>query len=378
MLTLKQLLTIATNKQSNSRRPNSKTCPYINSRRTNTRAGLTRENTPRQQPPDRKLIQSKRAGNLSRRNKMAARRPNTSIAADLLNLIDEEEYLELIPSLSEDDYMNKNELASIKKMVSGKMWVDNRKFITRQNSLIPSGMFELFGESVNKSAMDVRNETSDWLLDPENIECRRILRDIVKSLNFSYSTWITNLANPNSPCDTLGLYLLCRIYKRHAVVLTSSKCWCSFKPGNRTMFDKLVKADVVLLWLGDNRFAEIKPLKKVTSSLGPLVEWQLLSDSIQHVHEKRLKENRTRKPRKTTPTPAAARVSTPRTSRKCKSKVAIDYKNMHSDGLRSAKSPKQSKILPSASGPSDSRMLSQQMITRELLKKQTKAKGTTM
>ena len=53
-----------------------------------------------------------------------------SIAADSLNLIDEEEYLELVPTLEDDDYLNKNELASIKKMVSGKMWVDNRKFTT--------------------------------------------------------------------------------------------------------------------------------------------------------------------------------------------------------------------------------------------------------
>ena len=161
-------------------------------------------------------------------------------------------------------------------------------------------MFELFGESVNKSAMDVRNETCDWLLDSENTECCRILCESVKPLNFSYSTWITNLANQNSPCDTLGLYLLCRTYKHHVVVLTLSQCWCSFKPGNRTLFDKLVKADLVLLWLGENRFAEIKPLKKITSSPGPLLEWQTLTDSIQHVHKKCLKDKRTHKPRKTT------------------------------------------------------------------------------
>ena len=47
---------------------------------------------------------------------------------------------------------------------------------------------------------------------------------------------------------------------------------------------------------------------------------------------------------------------------------------MHKDGLTS-KSPKQRKLLPRASGPSESRMESQRMITRELLQKQTKAKG---
>ena len=311
-------------------------------------------------------------GNLAEENKMAARRANNSIAADLLNLIKDEEYVELINPLGEDDYLNKNEVASIKKMVSGKLWVDNRKFVTRQNSLIPSGLFELLGESVVKSALDVRNEVCDWMLDPEHKAVRSILRKSLKVSKMSYSTWINNLSNAQTPGDVFTLYLLCRTYKRHAVVLTSTKCWCTFKLGVRTLFDKLVKADSVLLWLGDNRFAEVKPLKKVTSSLGPLVEWQLMAESVQHVHEKRLTDKHVRKPRKCTSKVKSLKVSTPRKGKKRRSKIDIDYKNMHSDGI---KSPKQQKILPMASGPSESRLLAQQMITRELLKKQTVAKG---
>ena len=47
---------------------------------------------------------------------------------------------------------------------------------------------------------------------------------------------------------------------------------------------------------------------------------------------------------------------------------------MNKDGL-SARSLKQQKMLPRASGPSESRLESQRMITRKLLQKQTKAKG---
>ena len=263
---------------------------------------------------------------------MAARRANSSIAADLLNLIEDEEYVDTITPLSDNDYLNKSEVASIKKMVSGKLWVDNRKFTTRQNSAIPSGMFELIGESVVKSAMDVRNEVCDWILDPDHKTIRCTLRESLKLAKIPYSTWIKNLSNEQSPCDAFGLYLLCRAYKRHAVVLTCRMCWCTFKPGNRTLFDKLVKADTVLLWLGDNRFAEVKPLKKVTSSLGPLIEWQLMTKCIQHIHEKQITDKRVRKPKKPT-TAMKANVSTPRKGQKRKSKVEIDYKNMHSEGI---------------------------------------------
>ena len=110
--------------------------------------------------------------------------------------------------------------------------------------------------------------------------------------------------------DAATLYLLCRTYKRHAFVLTSSKIWSTFKAGNRMPLDMFVKADFVLLWLGDSKFAEIKPLRMVSTSLGPLVEWQQLTDSIHHVHEKRLAEKKVRKPRQSRKPPKSPAVIT--------------------------------------------------------------------
>ena len=309
---------------------------------------------------------------------MAARGTNTSIAAELMQLIDKEEYIQLIPHFENDDYLNKNEVSSLKKMTSAKLWVDNRKFVTRQNNPITSGLFELLGNSVSKSASDTKAESCDFLLDPDNKDVRQILKCSLKTGNLTYSKWISKLSEEDPPCDATTLYLLCRTYKRHAVVLTSSKILSTFKAGNRTTLDMFVKADFVLLWLGDNRFAEVKPLKTVTNTLGPLVEWQLLSDSIKIIHEKRATERKTRKPRqpkpKPQPPPRTQSVSTPRKGEKRKSKINIDYKSMHNEGL-SVESPKKRKILPSASGPSEIRIESQRMITRELLQKQTQAKG---
>ena len=310
---------------------------------------------------------------------MAARGANMSLASELMLLIDEEEYVQIIPPFEDDDYLNKNEVCSLKKMTSGKLWVDNRKFVTRQNTPITSGMFELIGASISKSASDTKAEACDFLLDPDNKNVRSIIRDSLKGTELPYSKWITNLSDVHPPCDSAVLYLLCRTFKRHAVVLTSSKIWSTFKAGNRNTLDMFVKADFVLLWLGDNRFAEVKPLKTVTSTLGPLVEWQQLTDSIHVVHDKRRTEKKARKPRQPRPPkppskPDSPAVSTPRKGRKRQSKVQIDYKSMHNEGL-TARSPKQQKILPMASGPSESRIESQRMITRELLQKQTWAKG---
>ena len=313
------------------------------------------------------------------KTKMAARGTNISLASELMQLIDEEEYVQAIPTFRNDDYLNKNEVCSLKKMTSGKLWVDNRKFVTRQNTPIASGLFEMIGASVSKSASDTKAEVCDFLLDPDNKNLRSIIKSSLKDMDISYDKWIAKLSDMHPPCDSVVLYLLCKTYKRHAVVLTSSKIWSTFKAGNRTPLDMFVKADFVLLWLGDNRFAEIKPLKTVTNTLGSLVEWQQLTDSIHVIQDKRRTEKRARKPRqpqqpKSPPKTKSPEVSTPRKGRKRQSKVQIDYKSMHNKGLI-VKSPKQRKILPKASGPSESRIESQRMITRELLQKQTKAKG---
>ena len=312
-------------------------------------------------------------------NKMAVRGTNNSLASELMQLIDEEEYIQTIPPFDNNDYLNKNEVSSLKKMTSGKLWVDNRKFVTRQNTPITSGLFEMIGASVSKSASDTKAEVFDFLLDPDNKNVRSTVKESLKGMELPYDKWITKLSDVHPPCDSVVLYLLCKTFKRHAVVLTSSKIWSSFKAGNRNPLDMFVKADFVLLWLGDNRFAEVKPLKTVTNTLGSLVEWQQLTDSVHILHEKRRTEKKARKPRqprqsKPTAKPTSPAVSTPHKGCKRQSKVQIDYKSMHNDGL-TVRSPKQQKILPKASGPSESRIESQRMITRDLLQRQTKAKG---
>ena len=225
--------------------------------------------------------------------KMAAIRGNTpkqrkkSMAEELMALVTDEEYVEVVEGLTEDEYITKTEVASIRKMISGKLWIDTRKFTNWQNQCIPTGMYELFGSCVSKSAVDVHAEVVQYFLDPDWKNLRDLLRHSTKNNKVSYSTWITNLNNINKPCDEYVLYLLCRCYNRHAVIVTSKRLLCSFKPGNMTVFDKLCKCDTVLIWLGESTFAEMKPLQ-TPKGLGPLPEWQLASDCILHLHEKNI------------------------------------------------------------------------------------------
>ena len=310
---------------------------------------------------------------------MAARLGNTansrnqSMTEELFELIWSEEYVEEIVMFEGTEYVNKLELSSLKKMISGKLWIDGRKFVSRQNNSITSGLFNLFGQTMGKSAVDVRKEASDFLLSSENKYLRDIFRSSFKTAKKDYSNWISTFNNESTPCNEFGLYLLCCTYKRHVVVALSSKLWCSFKTGSMTTFEKLQKADHVLVWTGEDKFAEIKPLQ-LKSGIGNTLEWQHCAESLDHIHEKRLTARKVqRRPNKAMDTvkvkvkPQDIADSPTRTRRGTKrnSKQEINYAQYHSKGVRNYKSPKLDKPLPHASGPSYSRQAAQRMIVHQ-------------
>ena len=311
---------------------------------------------------------------------MAARLGNristakNSMAAELMELVTSEEYVDLVQMFGGTDYLNKTEVTALKKMVSGKLWLDNRKFINRQNQSITSGMCSLFGLTIGKSASDVRAEVCDHFLNPDSKPLREKIRNSFKAAGKSFSCWISNMTSEATPCNEFFLYVLCHTYSRHVVVLLSTKLWCSFKPGAMTTFEKINKADHVLVWLGEDRFSEVKPLQ-IKSGIGNVLEWQLLAEAIDHTHEKRLSTHKPiRRPDRATDTARAKPIvdismspTCTRTGKKRDSKVAINYKQYHAEGVREAKSPHKEKPLPRATGPSATRLSAQRMIKQEKL-----------
>ena len=292
-------------------------------------------------------------------------------------LVSDEEYVEVVEGLAEDKYITKSEVAFIRKMISGKLWIDGRKFTNRQNQCIPTSMYELFGSCFSKSAVAVHTEVVQYFLDPDQKSLRDLLRKSTKINKVLYSNWITNLNNINKPCDEYVLYLLCRCYNRHASIVTSKRLLCTFKPGTMNMFEKLCKCDTVLIWLGESTFAEMKPLQ-TPKGIGPLQEWQLASECIKHLHGKNLVAKRPRKPvsnfssniatkQPTTPSASAGTVKGMDSAKEMKQKcLDIDYKQYHSDGTVTVRSPRSShKPLPRASGPSADRLVAQEYITQE-------------
>ena len=293
------------------------------------------------------------------------------MAEELMALVSDEEYVEHVVCLTEDEYLTKTKVASLRKMISGKLWIDGRKFTNRRNQCVPTGMYELFGSYVSKSAITVHTELVTYFLEPEQKKIRDVLRQSAKINKFSYSTWITDMNNLNKPCDKYVLYLLCRCYNRHACVVTSKWILCTFKTGTMSLFEKLCKCDSVLIWLGESTYAELKPLQ-TPKGLGPLQEWYLAAECILHLHEKNLAAKRPRKPTSTRSSNLATKQSTnSKPDKDCVQDTKhrrkdIDYKQYHNEGTVVSRSPvSANKPLPRASGPSAERLAAQSYIINE-------------
>ena len=132
---------------------------------------------------------------------------------ELLDLVSDEEYLDVIPVFGGTNYLNRVELAALKKMISGKLWVDSRKFLNRQKNSIANGMLSLFGQTMGKSALDIKTEICDHLIDTENKKLWDTLRNSMKLIKQNYSEWITCFNTENAGCDEFVLYLLCQTFK---------------------------------------------------------------------------------------------------------------------------------------------------------------------
>ena len=296
----------------------------------------------------------------------------TSMAAELLSIINVEEYVTDVEKLPSMDYLNKLEVASIKKMVSGKLWLDSRKFVSRQNNIVVNGLFALFGLTLGKSASDIRAEACDFLLEADHGELRKILRRSVNGSGRTYSKWIGRLSSDEYPCDEFGLYRLSFVFKCHVLVILADKMWCTFKVGRMTMFQKICKVDHVLVWMGEDRYSQVKPLQiKTGTCAGNIAEWQQLAESVDLLHSKaKSRAHRVEKATASikTPTkqPKPKLLSPVYTRRPTKrdSKILIDYKQLHEEGVFEEKRQHVEKYPPRSSGPSETRLEAQKLIVR--------------
>ena len=137
----------------------------------------------------------------------------------------------------------------------------------------PDAVFRLFGDFCDYEPSKVRAEMLTFITNDFNY-----FRDVSwLNLNMhkkSLSQWMDNMRNQNTPADELAIFTLSRLYKRHSVIYSKSRTWCTIgtsKPLSEK--DVYLTCDIRLVQTGPRNFVSL--IKKPSSCM-PVMQFEPL------------------------------------------------------------------------------------------------------
>ena len=115
-----------------------------------------------------------------------------------------------------------------KNILKKKRWVDIHKFVSKGKHELSDGLFEIFGNYSDEPPHTVCDNLLGWIYD----NFRKIetwFSIALKQKGVSLSDWAESMRDPKQADDELCLYLLCRMYRKHALVHLKHHWWSTIQ-----------------------------------------------------------------------------------------------------------------------------------------------------
>ena len=168
--------------------------------------------------------------------------------------------------------MTTTDLRMFRNRTKDRYSVETDQFYSRKGTTKPNGIYELFGNMVNKSADKMREELVEW----SNLHRKEVTEAGTVMLNNDkkdYSWWILTTTHRKNPVDELSLWGLCKMLFKHAVVYTPDHTWTTLRDKSLEIdeIDKI--CEVHLAYMGYGKFASITPKdSNVTVGVQPTLQ----------------------------------------------------------------------------------------------------------
>ena len=147
-------------------------------------------------------------------------------------------------------------------------------------------MFEIFGAYSGKPAGEVQGDMIRYVTDNKSY-VSKVAANYFRVKRQHLEMWIVIMRREKNVGDELALFLLCRLYNRHAMIYNSAKAWCTIDQTQLKPNSKLdLICDIVLVYR-NNGFCEatkINPSDVATPSVPKKQQRKTLS--IKDVLEK--------------------------------------------------------------------------------------------
>ena len=172
-----------------------------------------------------------------------------SIAEELLDKINEEGYKETVAPLSIDDKLPDHIFQELKKSMKGRYQFSYELFSNQRGSPKPNGIFELFVRYSGENIDTIRQRLVDYV-HSNTLEIKKMTTDYFTQKGGNLLMWVYKMSRPSTAGDELALFLLCKIFNRHAVIHMIKGPWCTLsgeKTGSGVSLED--RCDIVLVFI---------------------------------------------------------------------------------------------------------------------------------
>ena len=147
--------------------------------------------------------------------------------------------------------------------------MDICKFVSKGKRELSDGLFEIFGNYSDEPPHNVCDNLLGWVYD----NFRKIetwFSIALKQKGVSLSEWAESMRDPKQAGDKLCLYLLCRMYRKHALVHLKHHWWSTIQhslPGD--LNEMLDQCHLEFVFVREWVFGEVKQIRKPLSTHVP-------------------------------------------------------------------------------------------------------------
>ena len=190
-----------------------------------------------------------------------------SIAAELLSLASDINYVSAITCFDTDDFIPLNEF---RKTALGNVFVINRENCIVNNHINNNHLFQMFGKYSDEEPDAVRSDTIERLHMGAQVYTA-VGADFFTRMNTNFREWALTACSQYYYGDEMLLFVLCRIFHRHAIVVCRERYWYTGEfPEEMCIDEILARCDLHLVYIRPGIFGELKLKKKYGDTI-PLI-----------------------------------------------------------------------------------------------------------
>ena len=186
------------------------------------------------------------------------------MAEELYQVIQGKPYIEFPKRLDPDSSVEWEQLPKIRKIIGGSgdacgsSDIQVTKFYNRQHKVKPSGMFELFSRNCDDDPDHIRENLIQYIYD--NCKEVKTVSEYCLLTGVSLGNWLLHMTHKKNLGDELTLFLLCKLFNRHAVIITKTGLWTTLhNSANEGELAIRAKCDICLILVGQGNtgFGEV-------------------------------------------------------------------------------------------------------------------------